>query len=83
MACGPRAICADLLKDGTEKLYRMLSNIINQCLNEHPVPNQWKVAYICFIHRKGSERHPNNYQEISLTNTMKWLYGRILSSLIE
>jgi len=35
--CGSEGICAEFLKNGTEKLYRMLSNIISQNLNRHPI----------------------------------------------
>lgn len=82
-ACGPEGIYAELLKYGTEKLYQMLSNIFIQCLNGHPVPDQWKVAYITSIHKKGSKKNPNNYRGISVTSTMSRLYGRILRDLIE
>jgi len=41
--CGPESVCAEFLKGGTEKLYRILSNIIKQCLNGHSVSDQWKV----------------------------------------
>jgi len=41
------------------------------------------VAYISSIYKKESEKDPNNYQGISMTNTMSKLYGRILCGLIE
>ncbi|XP_030748216.1 uncharacterized protein LOC115876544 [Sitophilus oryzae] len=82
-ACGPEGVYAELIKSGSKKLFRMLTNIVNQCLNGQPVPEQWKKAYISSIYKKGSRKDPNNYRGISVTSTMSRLYGRILRNLIE
>jgi hypothetical protein len=37
--CGLKGIRAEHLKSETEKLYRILGNIINQYLNGHPIPD--------------------------------------------
>jgi len=43
--CRLEDICAKLLKDGTEKLYRILSNIIKQCLNDILWTNEkWRIS---------------------------------------
>lgn len=82
-ACGPEGIYAEMLKNGTPKLLENLTYVINECLNGNPVPDQWKVAYISSIHKKGNKRDCNNYRGISVTSTMSRLYGRILRDLIE
>ncbi|XP_030759068.1 uncharacterized protein LOC115884584 [Sitophilus oryzae] len=83
-ACGPVGpVYAELIKSGSKKLFTMLTNIVNLCLNGHPVPEQWKKAYISSIYKKGSRKDPNNYRKISVTSTMSRLYGRILRNLIE
>jgi hypothetical protein len=56
---GPENICVERLKDGTEiVLYgcRMLSNIINQCLNGHPVSDQRKVFIYLLNTKKNRKR---------------------------
>lgn len=82
-ASGPEGVYAEMLKNGTQKLFEMLTYIINKCLNGHPVPEQWKVAYISSIYKKGDKKKCNNYRGISVTSTMSRLYGRILRDLIE
>lgn len=82
-ASGPEGICAEMLKNGTDKLHNNLTFIINNCLNGHPVPEPWKEAYISSIHKKGDKTNCNNYRGISVTSTMSRLYGRILRNLIE
>jgi hypothetical protein len=54
-SCGPEGVYAEVLKHGTDKLIKMLTWVLNRCLNGEEVPQQWKVAYISSIHRKGSK----------------------------
>jgi hypothetical protein len=61
----------------------MLTWVINRCLNGEEVPQQWKVAYISSIHKKGSKEDYSNYRAISVTNVMSRLYSKTLRDLIE
>ena len=72
-----------MLKHGTDKLITMLTWVINRCLNGEEVPQQWKVAYISSIHKKGSKKDCSNYRGISVTSVISRLYGKILRDLIE
>lgn len=86
-ANGPEGIYAEMLKNGTPKLFERITYIVNECLNGQPVPTEWKVAYISSIYKKGNKQECNNYRSISITSTMIYymdiLYGRILRDLIE
>jgi hypothetical protein len=55
-SCGPEGVYAEMLKHGTDKLITMLKWTINRCLNGEEVPQQWTVAYISPIHKKGSQK---------------------------
>jgi len=61
----------------------MLTLVINRCLNGEETPQQWKVAYIISIHRKGSKKACFKYWGISVTSVMSRLYGKVLRDLIE
>jgi len=61
----------------------MLTWVINRCLNGKEAPQQWKVAYISSIHKKGSKKDCANYSGISVTSVMSRLYGKILGDLTE
>lgn len=76
-------IYAEMLKNGTQKLFNNLTFIINECLNGHPILESWKMTYISSIYKKGDKRNCNNYRGISVTSKMSRLYGRILRDLIE
>ncbi|XP_030759056.1 uncharacterized protein LOC115884573 [Sitophilus oryzae] len=72
-----------MLKNGTQKLFISLALISNIFLNGHPVPEDWKLAYISSIHKKGNKLDCSNYRGISVTSAMSRLYGRIIRDLIE
>ncbi|XP_060536578.1 uncharacterized protein LOC132708327 [Cylas formicarius] len=59
---GPEGIYSEMLKYGTHNLFRNLTIIINKCLNVHPVPKEFKVAFISSIHKKGKK----NWTEITI-----------------
>lgn len=82
-APGPENIPGELLKCGTEKLFKALTWCINRFLNGAPIPKEWKIAYISSIHKKGNKQVCSNYRGISVTGTLSRLYGRILRDLIE
>ncbi|KAF2903122.1 hypothetical protein ILUMI_03063, partial [Ignelater luminosus] len=75
----PGDIPAVLIKWGTQNVFENLAWCINQYLNGAPVPNEWKIAYIPSIHKKGNTLNCTNYGGISVTSTC----GRIARVLIE
>ena len=81
-SCGPEGVYAEMLKHGTDKLITMLTWVINRYLNGED-PQEWKVAYISSIHKKGSKKDCSNYRGISVTSVISRLYGKILIDLIE
>ena len=52
-------------------------------LHGEKVPEEWKVAIITSVHKKGDRRKCENYRGISVTNTFSRIYGQILAKLIE
>jgi len=72
-----------MLKHGTDKLTKMLTRIINRCLNGEEAPQQRKVAYISSIHKTGNKKDCSNYRGISVTSVMSKLYGKIFRDLTE
>lgn len=82
-AAGPEEIPAELIKCGTSKLYARIAWCINQYINGAPISEDWKVAYISSIPKKGNKLDCSNYRGISVTSTLSRLYGRILRDLIE
>ena len=55
-SCGPEGVHVEMLKHGTDKLTKMLTWVINRFLNGEETQQQWQVAYISSIHKKGSKK---------------------------
>ena len=46
----------------------MLAQLFQHSLDEGKLPNDWKVANVVPIHKKGKRSQPNNYRPVSLTS---------------
>jgi hypothetical protein len=57
-SCAVGGLPAELLKSGTEKLYELLRQISERCLNGDEIPNEWKIGHISAIYKK-KERGTN------------------------
>lgn len=82
-ASGPGDITAEMLKNGTEKMRKMITILYNKCINEGTIPKEWKLGYMSSIHKKGDPRNCGNYRGITVTSTFSRVYGRVLRELIE
>jgi len=81
---GPGGIAVELLKSAPEIALENLADIFNRCLiHEEEIPQEWKIAHLTSIHKKGSKKECSNYRGISVTATVGRLYGRILKTRIE
>jgi len=43
-SCGPEGVYAEMLKHGTDKLIKMLTWVMNRCLNGEEIVQKWEVA---------------------------------------
>ena len=66
-ACGPDEIPARIYHDYAHELAPMLRCIYQQSYNEGQVPDDWKSATVCAVHKKGATSDAKNYRPISLT----------------
>jgi len=82
-AAGPGDIHIELVKSGGQKLLEMITILLNKIINGEKVPEEWKVAIITSIHKKGDKRKCENYRGISVKSTFSIIYGRILAKLVE
>ena len=67
-AQGPDGIPARVLKDNCDVLCVPLSIILNKSMNAGCVPQDWKLANVTPIFKKGSKSKPENYRPVSLTS---------------
>ena len=67
-AQGPDKIPARILKDNVDILSFPLSIIFNKSMRSGDVPQDWKLANVTPIFKKGSKHKPENYRPVSLTS---------------
>ena len=75
---GPDQIYPKLLKEAAEEVASPLHTIFTKSLQDGKLPDAWKIAQVCPIHKKGSRSSCNNYRPVSLTS----IVCKILESLI-
>ena len=74
----PNGYSNRLLKDFKNELKSPLSKLFNASLNTGVVPNDWKIANVMPIFKKGQKSLPSNYRPVSLTSVICKLFERIL-----
>lgn len=65
---GEDDIQSELLKKGGEEMVFWIWKVIHEVWTTEKIPEEWKTAVICPIHKKGSKQDCNNYLGIVLLN---------------
>ena len=77
-ANGPDGISNKILKETAESIASPLSNLINKSLDMCKVPNAWKGANVCPIHKKQDKSIVSNYRPISLLSCVGKVQERVV-----
>ena len=77
-AAGPDGIPPTVLKICARQLASPLHILFIKSLNEQKLPNDWKVARVTAIFKKGARKKPGNYRPISLTSQVCKLLERLV-----
>ena len=75
---GPDTISPRILKEAKNELVKPLSSLFSKSLQSGTLPEEWKLANVTPIYKKGSKSLPSNYRPISLTSVV----CKILEALI-
>ena len=79
---GPDGIHPKLLKELSGELAKPLTDLFNQSLATGVVPEDWKLANVVPIHKKGSREESGNYRPVNLTSILGKLMETILKERI-
>ena len=81
-SCGISLIPTSILKNSAIILAPILTSIFNCCLDQDKVPNEFKIAIVFPLFKKGDNTVCDNYRGISVLSPIAKLFERILSNLI-
>ena len=82
-AAGPDDIYGKILKEGSDSIALALYLIFNRSLNFCELPEDWKIAHVVPVFKKGSKDDVGNYRPVSLTSLVVKILEKLLKSRIE
>ena len=78
-APGPDNVHPRVLMEVTEQVSEMFMDIFNSSLESGQVPEDWRVANVTPLFKKGFREELGNYRPVSLTSVV----GKVLETLIK
>ena len=80
---GPDGMHPRVLKELAHELSEPLAIIFNTSMRQSKIPDDWKLADVTAIHKKGDKRLPENYRPISLTSIVCKVMEKLVRNKLE
>ena len=77
-AAGPDGIYGRILKEGSGSIAKALYLIFKRSIIYSEVPEEWKMAYVVPIYKKGSKGDLGNYRPVNLTSLVVKVLEKLL-----
>ncbi|CAM4676294.1 unnamed protein product [Lepidochelys kempii] len=79
MSLGPDGIHPRVLKELKCEIVELLTMVFNLSFKSATVPNDWKIANVTPVFKKGSRGDPGNYRAVSLTSVL----GKLVETIVK
>ena len=67
-SCGPDELHPQILIELVDLVAKPLAPLLDKTINEECIPQDWNMAYVSTIFKKGAGIKAENYRAISLTS---------------
>jgi len=81
-APGPDSIGAGLLQELQDQLAPALCIVFKKLLEDRHAPEDWKMAHVTPIYKKGPKHDPGNYRPVSLTSVSCKIFESLVKDSI-
>jgi len=81
-AGGLDKVVNEQIKYGPTELWEELRSAMNQILEDHKIPEDWKQSMVYMIHKKDDTNDPDKYRGITLAATAYKIMAKILTKRI-
>lgn len=82
-APGSDTICAEMLKQGGEDLWRRMHKLVAKIWADETIPEDWNVGIICPLYKKGDKLTCSNYRGITLLSSVYKVFSTVLLNRIK
>lgn len=79
---GPDKLLPRILKECALELSTSLCNLFNKSFQSGSLPNDWKIAHIIPVYKKGPKYKKENYRQVSLTSIISKTAEKIVKSRV-
>lgn len=79
-AAGPDEVIAEMLKEGKDVIINSMRILLNECLHNAVIPDDWHESIVILLHKKGDRADISNYRPISLLSQMYKVFMKIITN---
>lgn len=77
---GKDGVIVEFIKEGGEKLKKRVACLLNKCLLEGIIPEDWNDSTVILLHKKGDHHKLENYRPISLLPVLYKLLMKVITN---